>query len=333
MRKKMVTTYSTAKMKRDFFEADAAAGSFSQTLLSNDLKLERGRTNILQINLGLKCNQVCTHCHLEAGPGRKEWMTRETMDEVVVFVEKGNFHTVDITGGAPELHLNLIEFIRKLSGVGVQIILRSNLSVLHDKGDSFISELKAYGVNIVASFPSLNKTQTDSMRGKGIFSTSVSSLKKLNNLEYGVSESGPLLDLVVNPSGAFLPPPQESLEKRFKKVLEQKWGISFNRVFSFANVPLGRFQTWLIQSGNYDSYMEKLAAAFNPSAIDGLMCRTLISVSWDGYLFDCDFNQAAGLLLGNKKMHISHVEELPESGTPIVVDNHCYTCAAGTGFT
>ncbi len=329
----MVAIHSATDIQKDLPEPDAAAGSFSHTLLSKGIGLERGDTTTLQINLGLKCNQVCTHCHLDAGPGRKEWMTRETMDQVVTFAEKGSFKVIDITGGAPELHHNLLEFIRNLSGIGAQLMLRSNLSMLHDKGDSFMSVLKAYGVNIVASFPSLNNIQTDSMRGKGIFNTSISSLKKLNEMGYGVSESGLLLDLVVNPSGAFLPPSQESLEKRFKKVLEQKWGISFNRVFSFANVPLGRFQAWLKRSNNYDPYMKKLAAAFNPSAIDGLMCRTLVSVSWDGYLYDCDFNQAAGLPHGNKKVHISRIEELPGPGTLIAVDDHCYTCTAGAGFT
>ena len=257
-------------------------------------------------------------------------MSRQTMDQIAVFAANNHFATIDITGGAPELHQDLVYFITKLSGNDTRLILRSNLSALSEKGRPLMESLSEHNVNIVASFPSLNTSQAESLRGKGVFDISVKTLRMLNSCGYGTY---PDLDLVVNPTGAFLPPSQESLEKRFKKNLEQKWGIRFNRLFSFANVPLGRFRKWLVKSGNYETYMKKLVSSFNPSAINGLMCRTLLSVSWAGYLYDCDFNQAAGLSMDSRKIHISEISDLPKPGSPIAVDDHCYTCTAGAGFT
>lgn len=303
---------------------------FHQTLSNHNLALERAETTILQVNIGLACNQTCTHCHLEAGPGRKEMMSRQTMDQIAVFAANNHFATIDITGGAPELHPDLVYFITKLSGNDTRLILRSNLSALSEKGRPLMESLSEHNVNIIASFPSLNTSQAESLRGKGVFDISVKTLRMLNSFGYGTY---PDLDLVVNPTGAFLPPSQESLEKRFKKNLEQKWGIRFNRLFSFANVPLGRFRKWLVKSGNYETYMKKLVSSFNPSAINGLMCRTLLSVSWAGYLYDCDFNQAAGLSMDSRKIHISEISDLPKPGNIIAVDDHCYTCTAGAGFT
>lgn len=314
-------------------EKDSCAVSFPQALIDSGVTLERGIARILQVNLGLKCNQMCRHCHLDAGPHRSEWMTRRTMDQVVAFAEKGGFSLIDITGGAPELHDHLSDFIRDMSAIGAGVILRSNLSVLNHKEDAFIETLKENHVGIVASFPSLNQVQTDSMRGSGVFFESIHCLQRLNSKGYGEVTCGLPLDLVVNPSGAFLPPSQEALEKRFRKILAQKWGVAFNRVFSFANVPLGRFYKWLKKTGNYDIYLERLAFAFNSSTIPGLMCRSLVSVSWDGYLYDCDFNQAAGIPLGWEKQHITDAKSLPEPGAPIAVDDHCFTCTAGSGFT
>jgi radical SAM/Cys-rich protein len=179
----------------------------------------------------------------------------------------------------------------------------------------------------------LNEVQAESQRGKGTFRTSLDVLKKLVNLGYGQEKSGLELDLVVNPTGAFLPASQAETEKRFRRLLHQKWGIEFNELFCFANVPLGRFRSWLIKSGNYSNYLSKLKSAFNPCAVAGLMCRTLLSVSWDGYLYDCDFNQAAGLFMGNHKTHVSEMKNTPEPGSPIAMGDHCYTCTAGSGFT
>ena len=306
---------------------------FAQTLTTHGLTLLRSITAVLQINIGFLCNQTCRHCHLEASPTRNEMMQPETLRQVAEFAGRTEFEMIDITGGAPEMHPDLTEFISMLAPLTPKITLRSNLTALYEKGAPLMNHLKANGVAIVASFPSLNKAQTESIRGKDCFNISIDALKQLNSMGYGKNGSGLDLDLVVNPAGAFLPPHQAQLEKRFRNMLEQKWGITFNRVFSIANVPLGRFRSWLHQSDNFQKYMDTLVSAFNPCTIEGLMCRTLISVSWDGYLFDCDFNQASGHCLGNRKTHISQMERPPEPGSPISTDTHCYTCTAGSGFT
>jgi radical SAM/Cys-rich protein len=307
--------------------------SFAETLTAHDLALEREEVTTLQVNVGLMCNQRCAHCHLDAGPERKEIMSSETMDQVVRFAASHNFEVIDITGGAPELHPDLPAFIEKLYPMRAKIMLRSNLSVLAGKGEPLMEHLRNHGVHIVASFPSLNEAQTEAIRGKGIFKKSVATLRKLNDMGYGIPGSDLRLDLVVNPAGAFLPSSQKSLEKQFKKILEDKWKVHFNQLFSFANVPLGRYKAWLQRSNNYERYMDKLTSAFNPSAVEGLMCRSLISVSWDGFLYDCDFNQASGLYMGNRKRHISEIKKLPSHGEPVAAGNHCFTCTAGSGFT
>jgi radical SAM/Cys-rich protein len=307
---------------------------FRQTLARQGLKLERAETKTLQANLGFLCNQTCRHCHLNAGPGRKENMDPATADEVVSYCERSRFEVVDITGGAPELNSNLPGLIERLSPLTPRIMVRSNLSALNDGTREHLMDLfKACGVVIVASFPSFNEAQSDAQRGRGIFRTSIAALLKLNAMGYGREGTGLELNLVSNPAGAFLPAKQEQAERRFRQVLEQKWGIVFNNLFAFANVPLGRFRQWLSQSGNLEKYLSKLAAGFNPCALDGLMCRTLVSVSWDGYLYDCDFNLAKGLHMGGRKIHVSEMSGPPEPGTPVAVADHCYTCAAGAGFT
>ncbi len=279
---------------------------FAQTLAKHGLSLTRVKTTTLQVNVGLLCNQACRHCHLEASPKSEEVMTRDTMEKVVDLADRIPFEAIDITGGAPEMNPHLPEMIERLAALTPRLMLRSNLTALaHDERDHLIDLCKQNRVVIVASFPSLNEAQSESQRGKGVFQDSIEVLKKLNSLGYGKPGSGLELNLVSNPTGAFLPSSQEQLEKRFCRVLENKWGIVFNNLFAFANVPLGRFRQWLERSGNLDKYLQKLATSFNPCAIDGLMCRSLISVSWDGYLFDCDFNQAADLHLGGKKTHIS----------------------------
>lgn len=307
---------------------------FRQTLETHGLNLTREKTITLQLNVGLLCNQACRHCHLEAGPNRQEVMSAETLDEVVGFAQKFRFEVIDITGGAPEMNPNLPDMIERLSPLTRRLVLRSNLTTLTaGDRDDLIDLCRKNRVAIVASFPSLNEAQADSQRGKGVFQESINVLKKLNGLGYGRVGSGLELNLVSNPTGAFVPSSQEQLEKRFCQVLEKKWGIVFNNLFTFANAPLGRFRQWLEKSGNLESYLRKLASSFNPCAIEGLMCRSLISVSWDGYIYDCDFNQAAGLFTGGKKTHISELGQLPEPGEPIAVSHHCYTCTAGAGFT
>ncbi len=304
-----------------------------QTLAQHNLKLLKDKINTLQINVGLLCNQRCRHCHLEAGPDRKEMMSAETIDQVEGLAARGHFQTIDITGGAPELHPLLPDIIQRLNLLCHTLILRSNLIALSQIEKSVMHHIRDNQVTVVASLPSLNEFQAESVRGKESFQRSIITLKKLNELGYGKKETGLELHLVVNPSGAFLPPPQAEIEKRFHQVLLEKWGIVFNKLYSFANVPLGRFRNWLIESGNYEKYLKKLTDAFNPFTVNGLMCRHIISISWDGYLFDCDFNQAVRLFMGRQPTHISEITQPPAPGGFIAMDNHCYTCMAGSGFT
>jgi radical SAM/Cys-rich protein len=318
-------------------ETGAAEGPlepFRNTLAKQALKLERGKTATLQINVGLLCNQSCRHCHLGAGPGRREIMSAVTAKEVIAYAERSRFEVIDITGGAPELNPNIGTLIQRLSSLAPRLMIRSNLSALaEEKRGEWTRLLKDHRVVIVASFPSYDEAQTDSQRGRGVFQVSIDALRKLNAMGYGQGGTGLELDLVSNPTGAFLPTPQGPMEQRFREVLKKKWGIVFNHLYSFANAPLGRFRQWLLQSGNLESYLQRLASRFNPCAVQGLMCRTLVSVSWDGYLYDCDFNLARDLPAGGRRTHVSHMEGPPEPGSPIAVGDHCYTCTAGAGFT
>ncbi len=309
--------------------------SFGRALTDHSLQLVRDRLETLQINVGYQCNMACGHCHLEAGPSRKEMMSEQTADDLIAFAKKFSFGTIDITGGAPELLPHIEYLLEQLAKHTPRLILRSNLTVLedHKRSAEIIDVCRKNRVVLVTSFPSINEAQTKSQRGDGTFVTTINMLKKLNEIGYGRQGSGLELNLVANPTGAFLPQGQDQTEKRFRQVLKNKWSIEFNNLFAFANVPLGRFKKWLERSGNFEGYLEKLASSFNPCAIDGVMCRTLISVSWDGYLYDCDFNLAADIPLGRKRIHVSQVDKLPEKGSQIAVADHCYTCTAGAGFT
>ena len=307
---------------------------FSLTLARHDLKLDRKITRTLQVNLGFLCNQACRHCHLNAGPDREENMDLGIIREVISYTQRGGFEILDITGGAPELNPYIDTLIEDASDVVPRMMLRSNLSVLNDgKRDHLMTLLSEKRVGIVASFPSLNEIQTDSQRGDGIFQIIIDALKKLNAMGYGHNDSGLELNLVSNPTGAFLPPDQAQTEKRFRQVLKRKWGIVFNNLYNFANVPLGRFRQWLIKTDNLNGYVKKLYSSFNACAVDGVMCRSLVSVSWDGYLYDCDFNLARGLFMGGHKIHVSEMPGTPEPGSHIATADHCYTCTAGPGFT
>lgn len=307
---------------------------FQTTLSKHGIGLTREATHTLQVNTGLLCNQACKHCHLSAGPGSTAIMTRDVMEEVLAYAQRGGFETIDITGGAPELNPHIRDLIEGAGKLASRVMFRSNLSALNDgRRDDLMDLLAEKRAVIVASFPSLNAMQTDAQRGDGIFDRSIDALKKLNALGYGMAGSGLELNLVSNPAGAFMPPSQEQTEKRFHDQLWEKWDLHFNKFFSFANVPLGRFKGWLINSGNFDTYMNKLKSAFNPCAVPGLMCRSLVSLSWDGFLFDCDFNLACRLHLGGNKTHVTQMEGVPEPGSAIAIADHCYTCTAGTGFT
>jgi radical SAM/Cys-rich protein len=308
--------------------------TFASTLNRYGVKLERGDTTILQINIGLLCNQACKHCHLDAGPTRSEIMDEETFRAVVAFAERNRFDSIDITGGATELHPGLISMLERLAPLANRIMIRSNLSALEQKNpDRLIRAFKTHRVVVVASFPSFDATQLEAQRGKGIFQKSIDALRRLNSAGYGLESNALELNLVSNPTGAFLPPSQTQAEDRFRRQLKRKWGISFNHLYTFANVPLGRFRQWLEATGNLGQYLEKLRSSFNPCVVNRLMCRNLMSVSWDGYVYDCDFNLAKGLHLGGKKAHISETHSPPRPGTAIAVADHCYTCTAGSGFT
>ena len=308
-------------------------GDFYKCLTRHKLNLCKDEITTLQVNIGLLCNQVCRHCHLESGPGRKELMSAQTVAQVVDLARRFDFHTIDITGGAPELHPLIGDIVQRLRPFCRTLILRSNLTALAQQWEHLFKLLGDAQVTVVASLPSLYEVQVESVRGKGSFQRSIETLKKLNALGYGKENSGLELNLVVNPSGAFLPPAQSGIEKRYQKVLAEKWDVAFNKLYSFANVPLGRFRDWLIESNNYETYLKKLADAFNPAAVEGLMCRNMLSVSWDGYLFDCDFNQAIRLFMSKQKTHISDLVRPPRPGGFIAVGDHCYTCTAGSGFT
>lgn len=307
---------------------------FEKALARNGLTLIRGETLTLQVNVGKLCNQTCRHCHLEAGPGREEVMSAGTMADVVAYAGLCGFKAIDVTGGAPELLPGLPGFLERLKPYCEKLILRTNLTAFSSSGGVDLAKTCiAHGVALVASFPSTCHSQADALRGKGTFDGSIETLRVLNSFGYGYAGTGFELDLVFNPAGAYLPPDQKQLEEKFRIDLERRWGIFFNRLFAFANVPVGRFRRWLVSSGNYESYLYKLSASFNPAALTGLMCRSLVSVSWNGYLYDCDFNQACGRPLGEKERHVSLETLAPLPGTPISTGDHCYACTAGSGFT
>jgi len=308
--------------------------TFRNTLANQGIDLTRGKCTTLQVNVGLLCNQRCRHCHLDAGPTRREVMDEKTVGDVIELAGRFRFNTIDITGGAPEMNPHIRTLVSKLAPLADTLILRSNLTAIAAKKQrGLLEHLATHKVTIVASLPSLNAVQSEAQRGENTFNTSMATLQKLNALGYGLPDSGLELNLVSNPTGAFLPSPQEQIEKRFHLLLDRRWKISFNNLYTFANVPLGRFLLWLEASGNLESYLLKLAAGFNPCTLDGLMCRSLLSVSWNGYLFDCDFNQSLQLYMGDTRKHISQLHELPAPGASISVAEHCYTCTAGSGFT
>ncbi len=311
-----------------------SGGLFARTLAEQRLTLTRGDTQTLQLNLGFLCDLACRHCHLDAGPQRREVMSRTTMEEVIAYAKRVPFAVIDITGGAPELVPDLHFLLQSLAPLTGKLMLRSNLTAIAEEGrQALLETCVSQRVAIVASFPSLSANQANAQRGGGVFERSLVTLRQLNALGYGLPGSGLELDLVASPAGAFLPAGQAQAEKRFKRELADKWGIVFNQLYTFANVPLGRFRTWLEQSGNFDNYLGSLRGAFNPCTIEGLMCRELVSVAWDGTLYDCDFNLAAGLPLGVERKHVSQLQQRPDSGVPISTGEHCFACTAGSGFT
>ncbi|MGE0644536.1 MAG: arsenosugar biosynthesis radical SAM (seleno)protein ArsS [Nitrospira sp.] len=288
---------------------------------------------IFQINVGKLCNQTCLHCHVDAGPHRTEVMSRETAELCVAALTQTDIPTVDITGGAPELNPNFRWLVEQARRLDRHVMDRCNLSVLLLPSQADLAEfLASHRVEIIASLPSYRAGQTDAQRGDGIFGKSMEALRLLNRLGYGRPDSGLTLNLVYNPVGAFLPPKQAAIEAQFKKELRTRHGIDFNRLYTITNMPISRFLEFLVESGNYDQYMTRLANAFNPTAAAGVMCRFTLSIGWDGRLYDCDFNQMLELPIDHRiPSHIRDFHPAQLHHRQIVTRNHCYGCTAGSG--
>jgi radical SAM/Cys-rich protein len=289
---------------------------------------------VFQVNVGKMCNQVCKHCHVDAGPDRKEMMTLETMQLCLVAIQNPTIKTVDLTGGAPELNPNFRWFVQEIKKLGKHVIVRCNLTIIlaNKKFNDLPEFFKLHEVEVVSSLPSFTPDRTNSQRGDGVFEDSITALKMLNAVGYGVENSGLILNLVYNPAGAFLPPSQAALQAEYKTELFKNYGISFNNLFAITNMPISRYLDYLLVSGNYLKYMDKLIAAFNPSAIDNVMCRNTISISWDGFLYDCDFNQMLDLKVKpTASQHLSEFNIQLLNTRNIVLKQHCYGCTAGAG--
>ncbi|WP_298495099.1 arsenosugar biosynthesis radical SAM (seleno)protein ArsS [uncultured Algibacter sp.] len=301
---------------------------------TNQFPLKAKKLEILQINVGYMCNQVCDHCHVDAGPDRKEIMTRDTMLQCLEVIKNTEAHTLDLTGGAPEMNPDFRWFVEEAAKAGIKdFIVRSNLTIIraNKKFYDLPEFFKKHNVHVVSSMPHWTRGKTDKQRGNGVFDASIKALQELNAIGYGMPNSNLKLDLVYNPSGAFLPSDQAAMEKDFKKALLEDFDIQFHNLFAITNLPISRFLDYLIASENYEDYMYSLVEAYNPTAVKNVMCTNTISISWDGYLFDCDFNQMLKLPVNSKVKHISEYNEELLVGRNIVISQHCYGCTAGAG--
>jgi len=315
--------------------ADGELPTFAKKIKeTHQFPLRPKSLEILQINVGYMCNQVCTHCHVDAGPDRKEIMTRETMQQCLDVIKKTGAHTLDLTGGAPEMNPNFRWFVEEAAKVGIKdFIVRSNLTIIrankkyHDLPEFF----KKHNVHVVSSMPHWTRGKTDKQRGDGVFDKSIQALKDLNAVGYGMPGSNLKLDLVYNPSGAFLPGDQMALEADFKKALKEDFDIDFHSLFAITNLPISRFLDYLIASENYEDYMYALVDAYNSAAVENVMCTNTLSVSWDGWLYDCDFNQMLNLKVASQVKHISEYNEELLQNRNIIINQHCYGCTAGAG--
>ncbi len=297
--------------------------------------LRRERLETLQVNLGYKCNQTCVHCHVNAGPTRTEQMDCETVQTVLRYLGASGVGTLDITGGAPELNPHFRDLVERARALGAHVIDRCNLTVLEEAGQDGLADfLAGLGVEIVASLPCYTEELVDRQRGKGVYESSIRALVRLNALGYGIEGSGLALNLVYNPQGASLPPAQEKLEADYKRVLGERFGIRFNRLYTLTNMPIARFGSTLISKGQFNAYMKLLQESFREENLSAVMCRALISVDWQGYVYDCDFNQMLGLPLriaGRSRMKLADLIGRDLAGNPIVVKDHCFGCTAGQG--
>ncbi|MGK2863339.1 MAG: arsenosugar biosynthesis radical SAM (seleno)protein ArsS [Chitinophagaceae bacterium] len=296
--------------------------------------LRPAQIEIFQVNIGKMCNQACRHCHVDAGPDRKEIMTRDTMQLCLdVLRTNPHFKTVDITGGAPELNPHFRWFVEKIHELERHIIVRCNLTIImaNKKYTDLPAFYKKHGVEVVSSLPFYSQDRTDRQRGNGVFEDSIKALQMLNEEGYGKEETGLILNLVYNPAGAFLPPSQEALQKEYKLELQSRFGVFFNDLFVITNMPINRYLDYLLTSGNYENYMEKLVTAYNPVAAANVMCRNTISVGWDGFLYDCDFNQMLELKVKGNNNHIREFNNRELNRREIIIGQHCFGCTAGSG--
>ena len=297
--------------------------------------IRRGRLDTLQVNVGYRCNQSCVHCHVNAGPNRKEEMSSEVVEVVLDFLARKRVPVLDITGGAPELNPHFRRLVCAARGMGVRVMDRCNLTILEVAGQEDLAQfLAAEQVEIIGSLPCYLEDNVDRQRGKGVFEASIRGLKKLNGVGYGRAETGLVLNLVYNPQGSSLPPPQRELEQDYKRVLGEQYGIVFDRLYALANMPIQRFSAILIANGEFDRYLDLLRRAHLDANLEHVMCRNLISVDWRGYVYDCDFNQMLDLPLkhdARERVHLSELVDAEIEGRPIRVGGHCYGCTAGQG--
>jgi radical SAM/Cys-rich protein len=307
---------------------------FSEKVISAKREpLKALESKILQVNLGYKCNMSCKHCHVSGGPKQTQNMDCKTAESVLRALVNNPFETLDLTGGAPELNPSFRMLVAEARKAGRNVIARTNLTIFFEKTMEDLAEFyRDQRVELVASLPYYLEDSVDRVRGSGTYKKSIATLRKLNKLGYGMDSPGLPLSLVYNPQGMFLAPPQNTLESEYKRELLERFGISFTHLYTFANMPVGRFKDFLSRTNNLDKYMEKIASAFNPATLDGVMCRYIVNVGWDGRLFDCDFNQVLGLTTSSDLPH--HIDQFDYRafiGRRITVDDHCYGCTAGQG--
>lgn len=314
-------------------ERRVPAGTFEEKLAASGLPaLHATDVEILQVNVGKVCNQTCTHCHVDAGPDRKEAMSRETAEHIVQLLDQPSIKTLDITGGAPEMNPFFRYLVEQGRERGKHVIDRCNLTILNANGFRDLPDFLAqHQVEIVASLPCYLEENCDAQRGDGVFQRSIQALKTLNELGYGQPDSALELCLVYNPVGPSLPPDQIKLEAAYREQLSSRYGIVFSRLYTITNMPISRYLDDLLQTGQYESYMQKLIDAFNPSAVGSLMCRNTLSVDWQGNLYDCDFNQMLDLPIRGKSRRVDSCDWEELSCRPIATANHCLGCTAGAG--
>ncbi|HLV42725.1 MAG TPA: arsenosugar biosynthesis radical SAM (seleno)protein ArsS [Brumimicrobium sp.] len=326
---------SKAENQIQLLEKDRLVGMrFNEKLKENKQYPLKARTiNVLQLNLGYMCDLTCEHCHVDAGPDRKEIMTKETLEQILNIIDQTEVKTVDLTGGAPEMNPHFLWLVEELTQRGVKTIVRSNLTILVSNKHyrTYPEFFRKHKVEVIASLPCYTKGNVDKQRGNGVFNRSIEALLQLNSLGYGKDNTELNLHLVFNPGGASLPPAQSALEKDYKVRLKEDWNIEFNSLYTITNLPISRYLDSLLATNKYEVYMETLISAYNPLAAENVMCRDTISIDWEGYLYDCDFNQMLQLKVQGKRQHVSEFNKEELLKRDIIVGQHCYGCTAGAG--